>query len=287
MRGCVFFVMLVLLWIPLEAFSQSNRQLAEDSIQSKVLNVTRKYAVYLPKSYSQSKDKKYPVLYLLHGHNNRYNFWGDNGNLQEIVEDVVAAGKSTEMIIVMPDAASIQNGYFDMEGWKYETFFFEEFIPYVEMKYRILGDKYSRAIAGFSMGGGGATAYGIKHADMFSAVYAIGALMTLPRDGKRLANPPGDPELVAFGTSVLANDCIFLISYIDKETLRKLHTVKWFIDCADADFLLDVNTQFHREMKKAGIPCELRVRDGNHDGEYCMSALYTALPFISNSFGKN
>jgi enterochelin esterase-like enzyme len=66
------------------------------------------------------------------------------------------------MIIVSPNAGGNMdegawNGYFNMPGWQYETFFFTEFLPYIEKEYRIIGDKRHRAVAGLSMGDGGHT----------------------------------------------------------------------------------------------------------------------------------
>lgn len=283
MKRYIIAILSYLLFLPFVANSQSNSQIKEDSIKSNILGVTRKYTVYFPENYKQSKNKKYPVLYLLHGHSHRNNDWAKDGQLQEIADQHIKNGKSTEMIIITPDAGSIRNGYFDTKGWDYETFFFEEFIPHLETKYRISRDKSSRAIAGFSMGGGGAVAYAIKHPEMFASVYAMSALMSLPKQARQ---PTMDAEYTEFGRSILANDCVALISHIDNATLEKIRTIKWFVDCGDDDFLLDVNTEFCREMKKAEVTCEFRVRDGNHNWKYWSSALSIALPFISDSFKK-
>ena len=81
------------------------------------------------------------------------------------------------MVIVMPNAGGkdvvhVPNGYFDVEGWSYERFFFEELIPYIEQKYAIVADKSHRAISGLSMGGGGSVVYCQHHPEMFSSCYA-------------------------------------------------------------------------------------------------------------------
>lgn len=284
MNSCRFFVVLCFILFPAKLSAQTNAgssRIMEDSIKSNVLNVTRKYTVYLPESYSKTTDKTYPVLYLLHGHSHRNNDWVRDGKLQEIADQMVTAGKACEMLVIMPDAGSIRNGYFNMKGWAYETFFFEEFIPFIENKYRITQNKLSRAIAGFSMGGGGATAYALKQPNLFSAVYAMSALMTLPKQDRVQVM---DSTFMNFGKSVLANDCISLVLHTDEATLEKLRTVHWFIDCGDDDFLLGVNFLFYEAMKEAKIPCEFRVRDGNHNWEYWSSALHMALPFVSDSF---
>ncbi|MGV8134058.1 MAG: alpha/beta hydrolase [Mangrovibacterium sp.] len=275
----------------LPLISPAESQTRIDSMSSKILNVTRKYSVYLPKSYSIHAEKKYPVLYLLHGLYDNNKGWLEGGNLQYIANNAIDSENTCEMIIVVPDAGTVKDGYFNIEGWPYETFFFDEFIPYIEKTYRIFGDKSHRAIAGYSMGGGGATAYALEHPDMFSSVYAMSALMTLPKrdrtaQPKQDGAPVKDPKMVEFGKSVLANDCIVLLSFSDDATLEKYRTIRWFLDCGDDDFLLDVNFRFYQEMQKAKVPCELRVRDGGHDWEYWRPALQMALPFVSDGFEK-
>ena len=275
--------------LPLVSPAESQTRI--DSMSSKILNVNRKYSVYLPKSYLIHTEKKYPVLYLLHGLYDNNKGWLEGGNLQYIANEVIDNDKACEMIIVVPDAGTVKDGYFNTEGWPYETFFFDEFIPFIEKTYRILGDKSHRAIAGYSMGGGGATVYALEHPDMFSSVYAMSALMTLPKRDrttppKQDGAPVKDPKMVEFGKSVLANDCIVLLSFSDDATLEKYRTIRWFLDCGDDDFLLDVNFRFYQEMQKAKVPCELRVRDGGHDWEYWRPALQMALPFVSDGFGK-
>ena len=69
-----------------------------------------------------------------------------------------------------------------------------------------------------------------------------------------------------------------------KEALR---TVAWFVDCGDDDFLFDGNIDFYQTMRRAKIPCELRVRDGIHDWVYWELSLYDCLPFVSRAFRGN
>lgn len=279
----IFMTILSILTFELLAGTTAKSQVREDSITSKLLNVTRKYTVYLPEGYSKTTDKKYPVLYLLHGYSHRNDDWVKDGKVRELADELIAANRACEMIIIMPDAGSIRNGYFDMEKWPYETFFFEEFIPLIEKKYCIAGDQRGRAVAGFSMGGGGAVAYALKHPDIFSSVYAMSSLMTLPLQDRA---PVRDPKMEEFGRSVLANDCIDFVTFTDEATLEKLRNIRWFVDCGDDDFLLDANTCFYREMQRAKIPCEFRVRDGGHDWKYWRSSLCMALSFASEGFRK-
>jgi enterochelin esterase-like enzyme len=258
------------------------------TIHSKVLNADREYNIFLPKSYDTDKDRKYPVLYLLHGMMDTNKGWSERGHVKDVMDQLTASGEAAEMIIVTPNAGGnvyegAWNGYFNMPDWPYETFFFTEFLPHIEREYRVIGDKQHRAIAGLSMGGGGATAYGQKHSELFSSVYAMSALMNIPEQGAAPSQRPDD-KMAILTKSVQENNCIQYVENADDATKEKLKTVAWFVDCGDDDFLIDRNIEFTQAMRAAQIPCEFRVRDGGHTWEYWHSALYNCLSFISRNF---
>ncbi len=260
------------------------------SIHSKILNADREYTIYLPKSYDIEKDKKYPILYLLHGMLGINTSWFENERAKGVADQLVASGEACEMIIVSPNAGGnifegVWNGYFNMEGWDYEDFFYQEFLPHIESSYRVKADKQHRAIAGLSMGGGGSTGYAQRHSNMFCAVYAMSALMSIPETGATQSQAPGD-KMALLTKSVIKNSCIEYVKNASEEQKKQLRTIAWFVDCGDDDFLLDRNIEFVQAMHKAGIPCEFRVRDGGHTSEYWHSALYICLPFISRNFNK-
>lgn len=147
--------------LTLSVFAQSkepNSQILTDSLYSHILKDKREYNIYLPKSYSTDTIRKYPILYLLHGLDDTNKGWTERGHVKDVMDQLVASEEVCEMIIVTPNAGGninkgSWNGYFDMPRWRYETFFFSEFLPYIEKSYRIIGDKRHRAIAGLSMGG--------------------------------------------------------------------------------------------------------------------------------------
>ena len=270
--------------------SGAQSKIITDSIHSKVLNAYRAYNVFLPKSYETDTNKKYPVLYLLHGMTDTNQAWSGRGHLQDVADQLIESGEACEMIIVTPNAggniyAGVWNGYFDMPGWSYETFFYTEFLPYIEKNYRVIGNKANRAIAGLSMGGGGATCYGQKHSEMYAAVYAMSALMSIPELGAAPAQKTDD-KMAILTKSVIENSCVDYVENADEERIAKLRSVAWFVDCGDDDFLLDRNIEFTQAMRKKKIPCQFRVRDGGHTWEYWHSALYTCLPFVTRNFGK-
>src|SRR5712671_3589984 len=106
--------------------SQTGKVFDNLSLKSKILNMDRKFAIYLPAGYETSQ-RSYPVLYLLHGGGDDQTGWVQFGEVQHITDQAIAEGASTPLIIVMPDANTGQRGYFnDLKGeWRYEDFFFE------------------------------------------------------------------------------------------------------------------------------------------------------------------
>lgn len=186
------------------------------------------------------------------------------------------------MIIVMPDAGTTYDGYFNCDGWHYENFFFNEFIPHIESRYRIKNDKEHRAIAGLSMGGGGATGYALRHSEMFSTAYAMSALMGMV-DNTWISHDP-DPRRRTFMQSVIRHNNTAIVQNISASLRDSISTVRWFFDVGDDDFLFDNNMEFIKAMRKQRIPHQLRVRDGAHTWDYWQQALHIALPYIGKGF---
>ena len=224
------------------------------------------------------------MLYLLHGLTDTHTAWRDKGHVNEIATEIFQSRLAQEMIIVMPDAGTTYDGYFNCDEWRYEDFFFQEFIPHVESTYRIISDKQHRAIAGLSMGGGGTTWYAINHSEMFSSAYAMSALMGLV-DGTWITHTP-DARRRVFMESAVANNNITAVENATQEQRARIASVRWFIDVGDDDFLFDNNMEFVKAMRSKRIPYQLRVREGGHTWQYWQEALRIALPFVSESFGE-
>lgn len=262
-----------------------------DSMQSKVLNAVRHYCIYLPTGYDKEPEKRYPVLYLLHGFTDDHTAWSEKGQLQTVVDELIGTGEIRPMIVIMPEAGgsdvkNVWNGYFNMAGWPYEQFFFEEFIPTIERQYRIIDDKEHRAISGLSMGGGGSVSYAQKHPEMFSSCYDFSGWLSMEASPELKEKAETGDKVAMVQYAVAENSCLSFLKKADEATLNKLRTVKWFVDCGDDDFLLDLNLAFYQLMRDAKIKTELRVRNGQHNWEYWHTGLRTSLPFASRNFEK-
>ncbi len=280
---------MAILTLLLPAFSAKAGKVVTDSLESKVLGACVKYNVYLPSGFDKS-DKQYPVIYMLHGLSDNYTAWVERGGMQTVADELIGTGELREVVIIMPNAGgpdihNTWNGYFNMPGWNYEDFFFKEFLPQVERKYRIISDKGHRAVMGLSMGGGGSAVYCQRHPDMFSSCYAMSAWLE-NKQGQVGGSDTVIDKLYYVRKAVNDHSALDFIDNADDATLESLRTVKWFFDCGDDDFLVRLSFELHMKMKEKGVKSELRVRNGVHNWEYWHTALRTALPFASRNFDK-
>lgn len=130
------------------------------------LAMNRRMIVYTPPGYLENTQKKYPVLYLLHGAGGDEYSWIARGPVGAVLDNLIAAGKAKEMIVVVtngypertssPNAGpvnSIYPGVNNMGNGRFEESLVKDVIPFIEKRYRVYTDKNNRAIAGFSMGG--------------------------------------------------------------------------------------------------------------------------------------
>jgi S-formylglutathione hydrolase FrmB len=227
---------------------------------------------------------------MLHGLSDTYTSWVERGGMQTVADELIGTGELREVVIIMPNAGgpdihNTWNGYFNMPGWNYEDFFFKEFLPQVERKYRIISDKGHRAVMGLSMGGGGSTVYCQRHPDMFSSCYAMSAWLE-NKQGQVGGKDLKKDKLYYVSNAVNEHSALAFIDNADDATLQALRTVKWFFDCGDDDFLVRLSFELHMKMKEKGVKSELRVRNGVHNWEYWHTALRTALPYASRNFDK-
>ena len=278
---------LIVLLAALTAQAQPLRQstITTHSIGSAILGEEVAYNLYLPAGYDSASADRYPVIYLLHGLYGTHVDWAGKGHMKDVVDELIADGELVPVVIVMPDAGDPDvhnnwNGYFNMPGHPYEDFFFGEFMPAVEREWKIVGDKRHRAIMGLSMGGGGSTVYAQHHPDLFGSCYSMSGWLD---EAEQPEDMPKD-KLYIVRQSVHEHSAIEFVANASPETLEQLRTVKWFFDCGDDDFILDLTLKMYQTMRARRVPAELRVRDGWHSWEYWHTALRLSLPFASRNF---
>jgi enterochelin esterase-like enzyme len=265
--------------------AQTGKVLDNLSIPSKILSGERKYAIYLPPDYDRS-ERSYPVLYLLHGSGDDQTGWVQFGEVLRIADKAIIEGKSTAMIIVMPDANSVRRGYFNSPDGKfrYEDFFFSELIPYIEKNFRVRAEKRYRAISGLSMGGGGTIVFALHHPDLFSSACPLSAGNGLQDlETSKQAFKTSNPELTDQQIDAYARQ-INGFELVESLPSDQVKSVRWYIDCGDDDPRSENNSRLHAAMNKKGIPHEFRIREGGHTWTYWRESLPEVLSFVSQGF---
>jgi S-formylglutathione hydrolase len=157
----------------------------EDTVTGE--NPDRTVAVYLPPSYAASTERRYPVLYLLHGIGGTHADWTAGtsaarpwGSIQDVMNRGIAVGRISELIVVAPDQRTIGGGSFYTNSeatGNWEDFTVIDLIGHVDETYRTLDQASSRGVTGHSMGGYGAITLGMKHPDVFQVVYGMNAAL--------------------------------------------------------------------------------------------------------------
>lgn len=138
--------------------------------KSSVTGRTRLCYVYTPASYGEDKTKRYPVLYVQHGVGENEMGWVWQGKMQNIMDNLIAAGACEEMLVVANTGYAFTEDYQDdyLPG-DFDAVLINDCIPMIDKKYHTKADRHGRAIAGLSMGSVQAGRIGVLHSDVFAS----------------------------------------------------------------------------------------------------------------------
>lgn len=247
----------------------------------------RDYSIYLPGSYERDSLRQYPVLYLMHGGGGSHTDYEHYHHLSAVTDSLIDCGDIRDMIIVCAEGNQGHMMYFNTQvgkagapDWQYEDYFFQELIPYIEKTYRTRTDKGGRAIAGFSMGGGAATVYGVHHPEKFSMVYDIsGYLRRQPLDFLK-----NDPSAEWRQQTIADNDPVTAIENGSESEVKAWKQVDWKICVGDHDFTLVGNMELAKALREKGIPFSMFVDEGEHNGKWVQPALEDAIKRADRNF---
>lgn len=176
---------------------------------SKTLGTTRRLLVYTPPGFNHQDSKKYPVLYLVHGGSDTEETWTKVGKTNMIADNLIADGKATPMIIVMP--------YGNVRPAPMSDFtkdVIHDIIPFIENNYPVYSDAGHRAIAGFSVGGGQTLNIGLTNTDTFSYICSYAPYTATDEFSKNFTDwqPDSDKinaEIKLFTISVGKDDFLY------------------------------------------------------------------------------
>jgi pimeloyl-ACP methyl ester carboxylesterase len=247
----------------------------------------REYGIYLPGSYEEDSLRLYPVMYLMHGGGGAHTDWERWNHLSQVADSLANCGAIEDMVVVCPEGNQQNMMYFNAApqddgtpDWKYEDYFFQELVPFIENNYRVRTDKGGRAIAGFSMGGGAATVYGVHHPEMFAMVYDISGYLR----AQELDFLKNDPSAAWRQRLVDANNPILRISRGTEDEVKAWRQVDWKVAVGDQDFTLEANMDFVKALREKGIFCSMHVDEGAHDNKWVSTALVDVMKRASRNF---
>jgi enterochelin esterase-like enzyme len=229
--------------------------------ESKTVGAKRWMQVYTPPGYS--KEKSYPVLYLLHGiGGNEREEWAKGGGVPHVILDNLIADKKAEpMIVVLPNGNATTNraptdagagggrrGFGDLTGWgkPFENDLIKDIIPFIESQYSVKAARESRALAGLSMGGGQSLNIGLANLDTFAWV---GGFSSAPN-----TNPPEQ-----------------LVPDAEKAT-KQLKLL--YVSCGNKDGLIRISQNVHGYLKEKNVPHIWHVDEHAHDFQHWKNGLY-------------
>lgn len=225
----------------------------------------RDVLVVLPPSYLSSPERRYPVLYALHGYSIGAEQWSKEIHVPQTIEGAFAKG-AKEMIVVLPDSKTVHNGsMYSMSPTTgdFETFISRDLVRYIDGHYRTIADRMSRGLAGHSMGGYGTSRIGMRHSDVFGAIYMMSPCC-----------------LSARGAGA-----------VDAKTLAALETVKLPGDSAKLPFLLRAQlasaAAWSPNPKKPPLYLDLPVKNGEVQPEVLAKwAANAPLAFVDQYIGN-
>ena len=207
--------------------------------------------VYTPAEYETNPNKKYPILYLLHGSGENERGWSLQGHMGFIMDNLIAAKKATPMVIVMdngyavaknPDAYPQVTNSRNSRSVVLADVYIKEIIPSMETYYRIKPGRENRAIAGLSMGGGQTAYIGLNNPDLFSSLgfFSAGGI----------------------STDVLADPSAYNGLFTDAAAFNKKINVFWFGAGTEEPSLITRYANLKEELGKAGIKSTFYISEG-------------------------
>lgn len=219
--------------------------------ESGTVGTTRKMLVYTPPEYSS--DRRYPVLYLLHGIGGDETEWQRFATPDVLFDNLIADGKAEAMIVVMPNGRAQENDRAEGNVFAsapafavFERDLLDDVIPSIESRFSTHTDREHRALAGLSMGGGQSLNFGLTHLDTFAWV---GGFSSAPN-----TRPPA--ELVPNPAET-------------KEQLKLL-----WLSCGNQDGLIRISQDLHAYLMEHDVPHVWHVDGNGHDPAHWRNSLY-------------
>ncbi|QKW09568.1 hypothetical protein HUT18_27420 [Streptomyces sp. NA04227] len=271
---------------------------------SRILGKEVLYALYLPPGWRPEGRTTHPVLFLLHGGGvDDRTSWLRDGNLKYLLDRAISQRRIPPTVVAIPDAwrdpyapkEGQQLTYYmnDADGaYRYADMVTEEFVPYIESRYRAGGRPGRRGIGGLSMGGFGALSFALRHQGMFAGAFGLSTahrtdaqIVALDAEAYRVRYARAWGEGLA-GEARLNALCRYwsLLDTIERTPAAELARTPYYLDCGSYDEFFEGNARLNLALARKKVPYHFTAREGTHDWEYWTSGLPGALDFLAAHF---
>lgn len=271
-------VLLVLLSVCSAAHAEST--LTRETLNSAVLGRPFPFMVYLPDGYNRG-DLNYPVLYLLHGAGGDEMAWSKEGGIKATADRMIRQGDIPPAIILMPGCRGCW--WVDGARDRAETAFWQEFVPAVEQRYRVLAERNGRLLAGLSAGGYGAVRFAMRYPDRILATAALSPAVYAdvpPALSSARTQPPFLRHDGSFDAAAWqARNYTSLIG----KYLRQKERVAFYLVSGDNDrfgIAFETMTLFKQLWTQQPEETELRIVDGDHTWTIWSKSIENAMRYL-------
>jgi S-formylglutathione hydrolase FrmB len=242
--------------IPMEA------NVKEYKLASKLMGRDMPYRVVFPRDYDidGGPQKRFAVIYLLHGLTGNYRNWTDLTRVEEHIRD-------HNFLIVTPEGG---NGWYTdsvaNEKDKYESYIIQELIPEIDKNFRTIATRDGRAVAGLSMGGYGAIKFGLKYPEKFFIVGsfsgALGVASFTAGNSGQIGRSVDGIFGAAGSETRKASDIFGMLREMNADKIKTLPFI--YLSCGTEDFLIQNNREFMALLSEKKVPHEYRQLPGIH-----------------------
>lgn len=249
------------------------------TFNSEAMGEVRQYGIILPPDYSKNPQKRYPVIFLLHGGHDDATAWVKKIGIIPVLEDLYKTKKLPLAIVITPDGNDKRGSsplfdpqYYDGSNGKVGTLIGSELVQVIKKRYRTLESPQFWAIGGLSSGGWGAVNIGLHHRNNFNTMFSQIGYFT---DKSGPENSPQD-----------------YVKTIPPEQRKNLHL---YMDAGKDDLMgkefLESSQKFHETLNELGIDNEFNIFPGGHGlsgpdygWNYDHKHAYNSLSFVGKQF---
>lgn len=222
------------------------------------------YGIYLPPNYAVDVNRRYPVLYMLHGGPANYTEWAGLG-LADMADEMIAKRQIQPFIVVFVEGEG--SYYFNhQDGPAWGDYVARDLVQHIDATERTLPNPASRAVGGLSMGGHGALQLGFNYRDVFGIVGAHGPALRAADEYPDILVSPD-----------------YYAQYDPRELARtsERQPLATWLDAPSGDPWLERVDELRQTFEDHGWPLEYQIYDGEHNSEYWYSHIPDYLAFYS------